>query len=212
MAPSHAVPKFISRSHFFTPTRFSARRFFTSTPPPPSGTGAEVSTNARSRLQKFNDRLPAFLRGYTTPLLGAPATHITSFLVFHELTAVAPLFGLFGAFHYAGWMPTLTIGEGGPFNEAVQRFGKWMTKKGWVDTEDVEIAKTASSTGDEKSQVVSEQKGAQLVLEFAAAYAVTKALLPVRIAVSVWATPWFARVFIGPLGRGMRRIFQKRSA
>ncbi|QKX61276.1 uncharacterized protein TRUGW13939_08424 [Talaromyces rugulosus] len=208
MAPSRALPRLPSRSHFFTPTRFSTRRFFSSTPPP---AGADIS--ARSRLQKFNDRLPRFLRRYTTPLLGAPTTHITSFLVLHEFTAVAPLFALFAVFHYSGWMPTLTSGEGGAFNEAVQRFGKWMTKKGWVDSEDAEAAKTASATGvnGDNSQLVTEQKGVKLVFEFAAAYAVTKALLPLRIVASVWATPWFARVFIGPLGRRMGRILRKRS-
>ncbi|CRG87401.1 hypothetical protein PISL3812_04418 [Talaromyces islandicus] len=208
MAPSRALPRLLSRSHFFTPTRFSTHRFFSSTPP-----SAGADTSASSRLQKFNDRLPRFLRRYTTPLLGAPTTHITSFLVLHEFTAVAPLFGLVAVFHYSGWMPTLTSGEGGAFNEAVQRFGKWMSKKGWVDSEDAETAKIASSTSvnGDNSLLVSEQKGVKLVFEFAAAYAVTKALLPLRIVASVWATPWFARVFIGPLGRRMGQIFRKRS-
>ena len=31
------------------------------------------------------------------------------------------------------------------------------------------------------------------------AYAITKLLLPARIMVSVWATPWFARTMIEPI-------------
>ena len=54
---------------------------------------------------------------------------------------------------------------------------------------------------------LSADNGAQLILEFATAYAITKVLLPLRIVVSVWATPWFARIVIGPMGRGFGRIF-----
>ncbi|EED17898.1 conserved hypothetical protein [Talaromyces stipitatus ATCC 10500] len=170
----------------------------------------EPSSSLRARLQKFNDRLPRFLRGYTTPLIGAPTTHITSFLVLHEITAVLPLFGLFGFFHYSGWTPLLSAGDNDTLNEAVQRFGKWMTKKGWVGSEDVEAAKNVSScTPSADDQVLTQQKGAQLVLQFAAAYVTTKALLPLRIVASVWATPWFARVLLGPIGRGIKGIFQR---
>jgi hypothetical protein len=44
--------------------------------------------------------------------------------------------------------------------------------------------------------------GARIVIEVAAAYAITKALLPVRLILSVWATPWFARVVIGRVWKG----------
>ena len=44
-------------------------------------------------------------------------------------------------------------------------------------------------------------KVARIAVELAAAYVLTKALLPLRIAGSVWATPWFARTVLGPVGR-----------
>jgi len=37
----------------------------------------------------------------------------------------------------------------------------------------------------------------------ATAWAVVKALLPLRIAMSLWATPWFARVVLGGVGRAV---------
>jgi Hypothetical protein FLILHELTA len=200
------LPKSSVQHHFFTTNRFYAQRFLSSAPP------SETSTGLRARLQKFNNRLPAFLRGYTTPLLGAPATHITSFLILHELTAVLPLFGLFAVFHYSGWTPLLSAGEDNALNEAIQRFGKWMTKKGWVGSEDVEAAKTASTTIEDGAGISTQQKGAQLVLQFAAAYVATKALLPLRIVASVWATPWFARVLLGPVGRGVKGVFRRKSS
>ena len=33
-----------------------------------------------------------------------------------------------------------------------------------------------------------------------ASYAIVKAAIPARIAVSLWATPWFARRVVGPVG------------
>ena len=41
----------------------------------------------------------------------------------------------------------------------------------------------------------------KIVVEVATAYAVTKAILPLRLMLSVWATPWFARVAVGRVGK-----------
>lgn len=173
------------------------RRFST---PSPSSTPKD----SHSRLRKLNDRLPSFLRSYTTPLLGAPVTHITSFLILHELTAIVPLFGLVGAFHYGNWTPDW--GSDGAIDEGIQRFGRWLKKKGWVEEAGVSSANDEVQSRESKS----ERKGTRLVLEFATAYAVTKALLPVRIAASVWATPWFARSVLAPLGKGARTLFGRK--
>jgi len=191
-------------------SRQSLRRSFsTSPPPPPPKTSA---SDPRSRLQRLNERLPAFLRRYTAPLLRAPVTHITSFLILHEITAVLPLFGLVAAFHYGGWMPDLTGGEGRPFDEGLNRFGHWLRKKGWVEEIDIDmVAASSSSVSPDVRRIpiesnaaeAMESKGTRLIIEFATAYAITKALLPIRIAASVWATPWFARVVVGPFGRGI---------
>ncbi|KAL2825960.1 hypothetical protein BDW59DRAFT_68549 [Aspergillus cavernicola] len=172
------------------------------TPTPTHTATIPKDVQAQSRLRRLNDRLPSFLRAYTTPLLGAPATHITSFLILHEITAIIPLFGLVAAFHYGNWVPDLTSYSG--FEEGSRRFTKWLRKKGWVgedvDAEEVVAAGTATENGKE---------GVRLVLEFATAYVVTKALLPVRIAGSVWATPWFARVVLAPVGRRVRGLFRR---
>ncbi|KAL2811312.1 hypothetical protein BJX63DRAFT_433466 [Aspergillus granulosus] len=179
----------------------SSRRNLSAPSTPNPSPSPPKDTKTQSRLRRFNDRLPSFLRAYTTPLLGAPATHITSFLILHEITAVVPLFGLVAAFHYGNWLPDLTEYQG--FEEGTRRFTRWLRKKGWVG-EDVEVEDVTEGA----TQVTGEKKGVQLVLEFATAYAVTKALLPVRIVGSVWATPWFARVVMAPVGRGVRRLFR----
>ena len=137
-------------------------------------------------------------------------THVTSFLIIHEITAILPLFGLVGAFHYGSWMPDLSSSsdEGNAFDEGAARFGRWLRKKGWVEESDVSAVKEHETTAvDHRSG--KENAGVRLVLEFATAYAITKALLPVRIAASVWATPWFARSILSPTTRMVRRLFGK---
>lgn len=45
---------------------------------------------------------------------------------------------------------------------------------------------------------------------FATAYAITKALLPLRLILSVSATPWFARSAVVPFTNWFRRLFKRK--
>ena len=91
----------------------------------------QPSPSAHPRLEKINARLPRFLHRYTTPLLTAPVSHISAFLILHEITAVIPLFALAGFFHYSQWMPPF-ISEGKWVADGVEKFGNWFRKKGWI--------------------------------------------------------------------------------
>lgn len=167
------------------------------------------STQApQSRITRLEQRLPSFLRRYTTPLRTAPLSHITAFLLLHELTAILPLFGLTATFHYFNWLPPF-FSEGKWVSEGVEKFGGWMRKKGWVDAESVEKGEEGAGAregGRSGKWWGRGEKGVRLVVEVATAYAVTKALLPLRLALSVWGTPWFARWTVLPVmglfGRG----------
>ena len=190
------------------------RRTIAASPPRPP------PKDTRSRLRRLNDRLPRAVRSYTTPLLGAPITHVTSFLILHEITAILPLFGLVAVFHYGNWIPDLSSADsgGGAFDEGVKRLGRWLQRKGWVNDADLgavvddggnlEGTSATDVAGDSESRAGA--KGVRLVLEFATAYAITKALLPVRIVGSVWATPWFARAVVGPVGRTASRLLGRK--
>ena len=94
----------------------------------------ETSQKTRSRIVLITSRLPKFLQGYTTPLINAPLTHISAFLLLHELTAVIPLFGLAATFHYTQWMPPL-ISEGKWVSDGVEKFGNYFRRKGWLGEE-----------------------------------------------------------------------------
>lgn len=112
--------------------RYNTRRRLYSSDPDKSN--PETSQRTRSRVERVTSRLPRFLRRYTTPLVNAPLTHLSAFLLLHELTAVIPLLGLAGIFHYTQWMPPY-ISEGKLVSDGVEKFGNYFRKKGWLGHE-----------------------------------------------------------------------------
>jgi hypothetical protein len=104
--------------------------------------------------------------------------------------------------------------EGRWVSEGMERFGRYFGRKGWFGFERVdstaiqgpavigereELGEGSLIEETEKKWHVGE-KGSRILIEVATAYAITKVFLPVRILLSVWATPWFARVVIGRVG------------
>ncbi|EUC41035.1 hypothetical protein COCMIDRAFT_72243, partial [Bipolaris oryzae ATCC 44560] len=153
---------------------------------------------SQSRIDRFNRRLPKFLHKYTNALGNAPVAHITSFLILHELTAVIPLFGLAGYFHYTHWLPPW-IAEGAWIASGVERFGRYFKRKGWIHGEEALEAEREVDDMQKKQKLRKVDQawnvgegGVRLVVEFATAYAVVKMFLVPRIVFSVWATPAFA--------------------
>ncbi|ESZ92793.1 hypothetical protein SBOR_6850 [Sclerotinia borealis F-4128] len=190
---------------------FSSSCPLTSHPPKPSHTpiSATSFSSSRSRLQArlltLQSRIPKFLHPYTAPLLTAPKTYIISFLVLHEITALVPLILLAGGFHYTGCLPSDLIPEG-KLEATRERFERWFGKKGWFGYEGA--TGSADALGNDGQTIMkageNNTSGKRIVLEVATAYVVTKILLPIRILVCVWGTPWFAGIMgrIGRLGRG----------
>lgn len=159
---------------------------------------ASSASTATSRIARLESRLPRFLQRIVTPLRSAPISHITAFLLLHEITAVLPLLGLAAGFHYYNWLPPY-FSEGKWVSEGTEKFGRYLRKKGWITEE----KKSGRWWGRG-------EKGTRLVVELATAYAVTKALLPLRLVVSVWLTPWFARWTILPVTNRLGRLFSWR--
>jgi hypothetical protein len=107
--------------------------------------------------------------------------------------------------------------EGSYVAEGVSKFGRYFARKGWfgfskepvenlgevAHTADTGEGRTAGEMGQVEKRWHVGEKGSRILVEVATAYAITKILLPLRIIISVWATPWFARVFVGRvLGSG----------
>ncbi|KAK1070682.1 hypothetical protein LTR12_000070 [Friedmanniomyces endolithicus] len=169
------------------------RRFYTTGPTPASP----------SRIARLEARLPRFLHRFTVPLRNAPVSHITAFLVLHELTAIVPLFGLAALFHYSDWLPPF-ISEGRWVTEGTEKFGRYFRRKGWIsEAEEVEASEMSGKWWGRS------EGGVRIVVEFATAYAITKVLLPLRLVLSAWATPWFARWTVLPVTGVMKRVWQR---
>lgn len=115
----------------------------------------DASRKTRLRVDRINSRLPKFLQRYTTSLITAPVTHISAFLLLHELTAIVPLFGLAGVFHYTRWLPPY-ISEGAWVSKGVDIFGKWFRKRGWLGEEGVARRDRWWKAGEVGSRVVVE--------------------------------------------------------
>lgn len=215
--------------HPFTRTLSSPRLFFTrawakryhNRPIRLSSTAAGTTT--ASRFDRFIARTPTkFLRTRLLALKNAPLTHITAFLLLHEITAVVPLFGLAAAFHYYHWLPPF-FAEGEWVLKGVTLFGNYFRRKGWITSSDAESAKSVAEEG--RAEKVEQKSGrgqslgkwwnrgeggTRLVIEFATAYAVVKALMPLRIIISIWGAPWFARWSIIPMQNLFRKMFGRR--
>ena len=89
----------------------------------------------------------------------------------------------------------------------VERFGKYFKRKGWIRSEDVVEAEAEVELRKRDKAWNLGEGGARLLVEFATAYTITKALLPIRIMFSVWGTPGFARWAIIPVIRRFKTMF-----
>ncbi|KAI3552167.1 hypothetical protein CABS01_06503 [Colletotrichum abscissum] len=189
----------------------------TTRPPTTKPSLRHTSTNSSSSssraADRILDRVPLRFQKYTTGLRKAPVSHVVAFLILHEITAVVPLLGLFGFFHYTNFLPLeyVTGHWAGYVRDGVGMAERYFSRKGWFGFEAQDRGTmTGQLEGDgevESTQDVLEkwQRDGKykVVVEVAMAWAITKALLPARILVSVWGTPWFA----GVMGRG-RGLFR----
>jgi hypothetical protein len=97
--------------------------------------------------------------------------------------------------------------------DGVRRFEKYFRRKGWFgfgredrdgnEGKDGENGEEATTTDAVMKKWASAESKYRIVVEVGLAYSITKVLLPVRIAASLWATPWFAGVLARV--RGLRR-------
>ena len=194
------------------------RRYYSMPRPAP---GANSTATARNNaFTKLLNRTPKFLRPTVSALHNAPVTHITAFLLLHEVTAVVPLFGLAGAFHYYHWLPSY-FAEGTWVADGVEKFGRYFRRKGWIGAGEQEEAERRAKDGEDLTQIETTkglkwwnrgEGGMRWVVEFATAYAIVKALLPLRIVVSVWGAPWFARWTVIPIRNVFKKGFSKRAS
>ncbi|AOW02654.1 uncharacterized protein YALI1_C15105g [Yarrowia lipolytica] len=130
--------------------------------------------------------IPRFIRPLARRFKNAPVSYVTSFLIVHEITAIIPLFGLWWYFNRYDFVP-----PGLP---------DWLIVKGMSV-----IDKLLETQG---WSFLNMENSARVVMQGAAAYALVKATLPVRIPISLLLTPPFARWIFIPTTRGVGRMFK----
>lgn len=137
--------------------------------------------------EKAASRFPKFMRAYAERINQAPVSHITSFLLLHELSAIVPLFGFWGGFYYfdyvPGGIPDWVIDHGTNFIKRMAERNDW------------HFSEAAG-------------RGSRIVLQGAASYAIVKAIMPLRLVFSVWATPFTAKWLIIPISSRLKNIWQ----
>ena len=95
--------------------------------------GARHQSTQASRIDRITARLPKRLQKYTSALRGAPISHVVSFLILHEITAIVPVLGFYGLFHYTNYVPISYVSGyfGGYLREGVAKFERYFKRKEW---------------------------------------------------------------------------------
>jgi hypothetical protein len=114
----------------------------------------------------------------------APASHLVSFLVLHELTAVVPLPILFFTFQSLDVALPLHLLPDGLLEQSTAAMSKLLTSLGVSSDTAVDSGKTSST-----------------LLHLAGAYALVKVAMPLRIGLCLYWTPWAARWVIEPMAK-----------
>lgn len=133
---------------------------------------------------KILNMVPHFLRPYTVNFIKNPVMNLSAFLILHELTALIPLIGLWYLFHKYQFLIPMDLPQ-------------WAIDKG------TKILDSAMESFDFKGYSIHDK--VKLIMEGAYSYVIVKALLPVRVVISFWLTPFFAKWIINPVTKVFRR-------
>ncbi|KAG0701901.1 hypothetical protein DFH29DRAFT_875545 [Suillus ampliporus] len=165
-------------------------------------------SNSGRRFAPYRNALTAISARTGAPL----PSLIFSFAIVHELTAIVPVVGIFytarslgagervGSVDDQSWVNTQLRSW---FNEGEQWAGR--------------VGRRYGIFGFEKGQLVDQAPTSQLgeklagdVANAVLAYGAVKALLPVRIGLSLYLTPMFSRAVVEPIRLGGLRLLGRR--
>ncbi|KAF8891787.1 hypothetical protein BD779DRAFT_1513135 [Infundibulicybe gibba] len=142
---------------------------------------------------------------------------ILSFGILHEITAVVPLVATFYAARMSGlgtWAVARVATQPSPDDHWVHA-----RLRTWVDDGDAWAARVGARYGifgydsspDAAAKTTSAPTPSADIANAVFAYGATKALMPARLAVSVYFAPAFSRGVVEPLRRALLRVFRRGS-
>ncbi|KAG0241677.1 hypothetical protein BGW41_005552 [Actinomortierella wolfii] len=126
-------------------------------------------------------------RKYAAQFRDKPASHFISFAILHEITAIVPLPLVYFGLTYTETkipFPEQALEEGNKFVGRVAKYYGWNIDPSTTD-------------------------GARMMLNMASSYALVKALMPVRIALCLWMTPWTATRIVSPVMNVWKKLLRK---
>ncbi|PWY98255.1 seryl-tRNA synthetase [Testicularia cyperi] len=175
------------------------------------------TSKPRTRLQKAMQQVQSIAQRNGTD----PATMVASFLILHELTALVPLALLFYVFGALGvgvtisqWLLGSGDGQAADADSGLasrfrawarnkeERFERYCRRKGYLGFE-----KQDAETIAREGKLGQSNHLAGAFANMVAAYIVVKALLPVRIGMSMALAGRFSRAVLEPAKRATRKIF-----
>ncbi|KAG2069223.1 hypothetical protein BDR04DRAFT_1022246 [Suillus decipiens] len=174
-------------------------------------------SNSEGRFAPYRNALTAISRRTGTSL----SSLLVSFAILHELTAIVPIVGIFYTARSLG------AGERVVNAVALDRDGSiddqsWVNTrlKSWVDEGEQwagRVGRRYGVFGFKKGELVDQTQASQLsgklagdVANAVLAYGAVKALLPVRIGLSLYFSPIFSRVVVEPIRLGGLRLLGRR--
>ncbi|ODV79798.1 uncharacterized protein CANTADRAFT_49891 [Suhomyces tanzawaensis NRRL Y-17324] len=129
-------------------------------------------------------RVPKFLRPFALRFIHAPISHVTAFLILHELTAIIPLIGVWYVLHkYHLSIP--------------------MDLPSWAIDKGTKVIDSSMARFDFTGWNVNEKF--TFMMEGAYAFVIVKFLLPVRLMISLGLMPWFSKWVVVPFTRIFKR-------
>ncbi|KAJ3195929.1 Talin-1 [Irineochytrium annulatum] len=136
----------------------------------------------------------AYVKQQIAELRAHPGSSLTAFMLLHELTALVPI----PVFY---WIITTTGVQVPIPEEAVRDAGNRMAKmlkkfglKGLEPLEPTQEAGAGAMSASEDGANSTAVQSARFLMDLGTSYAIVKALMPARVAVSLLLTPWFSRV------------------
>ncbi|KAI0343489.1 hypothetical protein BDW22DRAFT_1175058 [Trametopsis cervina] len=179
--------------------------------------------SSSSRFAPYRQALQAISTRTGAPL---PAL-VFSFAVLHEITAIAPIFAIFLGARQLGLgervvSAATAAASNGEDNVIKQKSRQWINDgEQWAERvgrhygifgfekgKRGDTAHNNDASAAELSSALS-PKLAGDVANVVVAYGLTKALLPVRIGLSLYLTPWFSRRVVEPVRIGVVRVFSR---
>ncbi|KAG2130791.1 uncharacterized protein EDB93DRAFT_1094706 [Suillus bovinus] len=174
-------------------------------------------SNSGGRFAPYRNAFTAISGRTGTPL----SSLIVSFAILHELTAIVPVVGIFYA--------ARSLGAGEHVVNAVAlKRGDSIDDQSWVNTQLISlvdegerwagrVGRRYGIFGFEKGELVDQARTSDLpgklagdVANAVLAYGAVKALLPVRIGLSLYVSPMFSRAVVEPIRLGSLRLLGRR--